>query len=56
MSVPRESELANRFDFYAPQYSRFESEAAAEIRREVMAKTSDNKAGGAWMSRRLSPT
>jgi SAM-dependent methyltransferase len=35
MSVPRESEPADRFDFYAPQYSRFESEAAAEIRREV---------------------
>jgi 2-polyprenyl-3-methyl-5-hydroxy-6-metoxy-1,4-benzoquinol methylase len=35
MSVPRESELADRFEFYAHQYSRFESEAAAEIRREV---------------------
>src|SRR6202035_4290539 len=35
MSDPGESEPADRFDFYAPQYSRFESEAAAEIRREV---------------------
>jgi 2-polyprenyl-3-methyl-5-hydroxy-6-metoxy-1,4-benzoquinol methylase len=35
MSVNRESQLADRFDFYATQYSRFESEAAAEIRREV---------------------
>ena len=35
MSVTPESQPADRFDFYAAQYSRFESEAAAEIRREV---------------------
>jgi cyclopropane fatty-acyl-phospholipid synthase-like methyltransferase len=35
MSVTPESQPADRFDFYAAQYSRFESEGAAEIRREV---------------------
>jgi SAM-dependent methyltransferase len=35
MSVTPESQPADRFDFYAAQYGRFESEAAAEIRREV---------------------
>jgi 2-polyprenyl-3-methyl-5-hydroxy-6-metoxy-1,4-benzoquinol methylase len=35
MSVTPESQPADRFDFYAAQYSRFESEAAVEIRREV---------------------
>jgi 2-polyprenyl-3-methyl-5-hydroxy-6-metoxy-1,4-benzoquinol methylase len=35
MSVTPESQPVDRFEFYAPQYSRFESEAAAEIRREV---------------------
>jgi SAM-dependent methyltransferase len=35
MSDTRESQSADRFEFYAPQYSRFESEAAAEARREV---------------------
>jgi SAM-dependent methyltransferase len=35
MSGTPESQPAGRFDFYAAQYSRFESEAAAEIRREV---------------------
>ena len=35
MSGTPESQPADRFDFYAAQYSRFESEVAAEIRREV---------------------
>ena len=35
MSVTPESQPVDRLEFYAPQYSRFESEAAAEIRREV---------------------
>ena len=35
MSVTPESQPVDRFEFYAAQYSRFESEAAAEIRREV---------------------
>ena len=35
MSVTPKSQSAGRFDFYAAQYSRFESEAATEIRREV---------------------
>ena len=35
MSVTPESQPVDRFEFYASQYSRFESEAAAEIRREV---------------------
>ena len=32
MSVTPESQPVDRLEFYAPQYSRFESEAAAEIR------------------------
>lgn len=35
MSVTPESQTADRFGFYAAQYGRFESKAAAEIRREV---------------------
>src|ERR1700733_6902681 len=35
MSVTPEGQPVDRLEFYASQYSRFESEAAAEIRREV---------------------